>query len=204
MVNNKPNRFAAIGSSLGRTLEGKMAVDLYVYSPHEPLVTSAELREELRSKGWDVRFILDQGTPVLEPLAEGELTGVLDVMGWATSSDKGALAAEAIDQRDPKALQSLYDDGVVGTAGYSVESPFVFVNESEDDEDEDDGEDELDPVDQRFLEAIKQARTRYILRVRIRSSKQSFRFQNVLWEAIGRLTDVLLVDPQTAEIRQSG
>jgi hypothetical protein len=183
-----------------------MGVDLYVYSPHESLLTTAELREELRSKGWDVRFILDQGTPVLEPLAAGALTGVLDVMGWATSSDKGALAAEAIDQRDPKALQSLYDDGVVGTAGYSVESPFVFVNEPEDDEDEDEDEDEedLDPIDQRFLEAMKQAKTRYVLRVRIRSSNQSFRFQIVLWEAIGRLTDGLLVDPQTAEIRQSG
>jgi hypothetical protein len=111
---------------------------------------------------------------------------------------------EAIDQRDPKALQSLYDDGVVGTAGYSVESPFVFVDEPEEDEDEDEDEDDLDPVDQRFLEAIKQAKTRYILRVRIRSSNQSFRFQNVLWEAIGRLSDGLLVDPQTAEIRQSG
>jgi hypothetical protein len=180
-----------------------MGVDLYVYSPHESLVTTAELREELRSKGWDVRFILDQGTPVLEPLAEGALTGVLDVMGWATSSDKCALVAEAIDQRNSKALQSLYDDGVVGTAGYSVESPFVFVDEPED-EDEDEDDDDLDPVDQRFLEAIKQAKTRYILRVRIRGSKQSFRFQNVLWEAIGRLSDGLLVDPQTAEIRQSG
>ena len=183
-----------------------MGVDLYVLSPHESIVTSAELRRELRSQGWDVRFILDQGTPVLEPSVEGPLTGLLDVMGWATSSEKGALVAEAIDGRNLKTLQSLYDEGVVGTAGYSVESPFVFVEESEDDEDEDENEDEDDqqPIDERFLEAMKQARTRYILRVRIRSSNQSYRFLNVLWEAIGRLRDGLLVDPQSGEIRHAG
>ena len=181
-----------------------MGVDLYVYSPHESLVTSAELRGELRSQGWDVRFILDQGTPLLEPSVEGPLTGLLDVMGWATSSNKGTLAAEIIDRRDSKALQSLYDEGVVGTAGYRVESPFVFVEQSEDDEDEDEDDDEEEPIDARFLEAIKQAKTRYILRVRIRSSNQSYKFQNVLWEAIGRLRDGLLFDPQSGEIRHGG
>ena len=179
-----------------------MGVDFYVFSPHETIVTSAELRGELRSQGSDVRFILDQGAPLLEPSVEGPLTGLLDMMGWVIASEKGALAAEVIDRRDPKNLQSLYDEGVVGTAGYSVESPFVVVEESEDDEDED--EDEDDPVDERFLEAMKQARTRYILRVRIRSSNQSYTFLNVLWEAIGRLRDGLLVDPQSSEIRQGG
>ena len=165
-----------------------MGVDLYVLSPHESIVTSAELRRELSSQGWDVRFILDQGTPVLEPSVEGPLTGLLDVMGWATSSEKRRLSLPKPSNigRNLKTLQSLYDEGVVGTAGYSVESPFVFVEESEDDEDEDENEDEDDqqPIDERFLEAMKQARTRYILRVRIRSSNQSYRFLNVLW--VGR------------------
>jgi hypothetical protein len=124
-------------------------------------------------------------------------------MGWATSSDTGALAAEVIDRRELQALQSLDDEGVVGTAGYSVESPFVFVEESEDDEDEDEDEDDQEPIDERFLEGMKQAKTRYIHRVRIRSSNQSYRFQNVLWEAIGRLRDGLLVDPQSGEVRHA-
>jgi hypothetical protein len=179
-----------------------MGVELYVFSPRESIVKSAELRRELSSQGWDVRFILDQGTPVLEPSVESPLTGLLDVMGWETSSEKGALAAEAIDGRDPKALQSLYDEGVVGTAGYSVESPFVVVEASEDDEDEKKRDEE--PIEARFLEAMKQARTRYILRVRIRSSNQSFKFLTVLWEAVGRLRDGLLVDPQSGEIRSAG
>lgn len=181
-----------------------MGVDLYVFSSHESIVTSAELRRELSLQDWDVRFVLDQETPVLEPSVEGPLTGVLDVMGWLTSSDKGTLVAEAIDRRDLKALQLLYDEGVVGTAGFSVESPFVFVEESEIDEDEDEDEDEQEPIDEQFLEAIKQAKTRYILRVRIRSSNQSFRFLNVLWEAVGRLRDGLLVDPQSGDIRPAG
>src|SRR6516165_10598138 len=125
-----------------------MGVELYVYSPSESIVTSDELRQKLLTEGWDVRFVLDQGKPVLEPAAEGPLTDLLDVMGWPTSSDKGVLVAEAIDSRDLKALQSLYDEGVVGTAGYSVESPFVFVEESEDDEDED--EDDQEPIDAQF------------------------------------------------------
>ena len=179
-----------------------MGVELYVFSPHESIVTSAELRQELNSRGWDVRFILDQGTPVLEPSVEGPLTGLLDVMGWETSSEIGVFAAEAIDGRDPKVLQSLYDEDVVGTAGYSVESPFVFVEQPEDDEHED--EDDEEPIGAQFLEAIKHAKTRYIVRVRIQSSKQSFKFSNVLWQAIGRLRDGLLADPQSGEIHPAG
>jgi hypothetical protein len=83
-----------------------MGVDLYVFTPHEAVLTSEELRAELLSQGWDVRFVLDQREPVLEPAAEGPLTDLLDVMGWPTSSDKGTLSAEAIDRRDLKALQA--------------------------------------------------------------------------------------------------
>ena len=63
-----------------------MGVDLYVYSPHESIVTSEELRRELRSQGWEVRLILDQPKPELEPAAEGPLIELLDVMGWPITS----------------------------------------------------------------------------------------------------------------------
>ncbi len=109
-----------------------MGVDLFVFSPHESLVTSEELRRELRSQGWEVRFILDGPKPELEPAAEGPLTDLLDVMGWTISSEKGVLVAEAIDRRNLKVLQSLYDEGVVGTCGYHVVCPYVYEEEAED------------------------------------------------------------------------
>ncbi len=36
------------------------------------------------------------------------------------------------------------------------------------------------------LDALKLAKTQYVLRVRIRSSNQSYKFLNVVWEAVGR------------------
>jgi hypothetical protein len=184
-----------------------MGVDLYVYSPHETILTSEELRRELRSQGWEVRFVLDQAKPVLEPAAEGPLTDLLDVMGWPTSSDKGTLAAEAIDRRDLKTLQSLYDEGVVGTCGYGVVCHYVYEEEVEDEfEDEEEFEDEDEdqgPIEASCLEAMKRAKTKYGVRVRIRSSNQSYKFMHVVWEAIGRLRDGLLVDPQSGEFRHA-
>src|SRR5947209_5315365 len=145
-----------------------MGVDLYVYSPHESIVTAEELRRELRSQGWDVRFVLDQGTPVLEPAVEGPLIDLLDIIGWPTPSDKGVLVAEAIDRRDLKSLQSLYDEGVVGTCGYGVESPYDLEQELEDEEEFEDGGEDQEPIEASCLEAMRRARTKYELRVRIR------------------------------------
>src|SRR5262249_32304040 len=147
-----------------------MGVDLYVFSPQETVLTSEELRRELRSQGWDVRFVLDQPKPVLEPAAEGPLTDLLDVMGWPTSSDKGTLAAQAIDGRDLKALQALYDEGVVGTCGYGVVCPFLYEEEFEDDSDDEDelDDEEEEPIEASHLEAMKRANTKYNLRVRVR------------------------------------
>jgi hypothetical protein len=146
---------------------------------------------------------LDQGTPALKPAAEGPLTDLLDVMGWETSSEKGAEVAAAIDHRDSKALQTLYDEGMVGTCGYGVVTDFVYKEEREDPfEDEEEPEDE-EPIDESYLEAIKRAKTKYVLRVRVRSSNHSYKFLNVVWEAIGRLRDGLLVDPQSGEFRQA-
>jgi len=180
-----------------------MGVDLYVISPHESIVTSDELRRELRSQGWEVRLILDQGTPVLEPAVEGPLTDLLDVMGWETSSDKAAEVAEAIDSRDPKALQAFYDEGVVGTCGYGVVRHFVYKEELEDEfEDEEESEDE-ESIEESCLEALKRAKTKYVLRVHVRSSNQSYKFLSAVWEAIGRLRDGLLVDPQSGEFRHA-
>ena len=180
-----------------------MGVELYVYSPSESIVTSEELRHKLRSEGWDVRFVLDQGKPFLEPAAEGPLTDLLDVMGWPTCSDQGVLVAEAIDTRDLTSLQSLYDAGVVGTCGYGVESPYQFKEEIEDDEEFEDEEENQEPIEASCLEAMKEAKTRYELRVRIRSSNESYRFMNVVWEAMGQLCDGLLVDPQSGEFRHA-
>jgi hypothetical protein len=180
-----------------------MGVDLYVFSPHETVLTSEELGRELRSQGWDVRFVLDHGEPVLEPAAEGPLTGLLDVMGWPTSSNKGTLAADAIDRRDLKALQAIYDEGVVGTCGYGVVCHYVYEEQLED-EFEDEEEDEVEElIEATYLEAMKRAKTKYSLRVRVRSSNQSYKFLNVVWEAIGRLKDGLLADPQTGEFRHA-
>jgi hypothetical protein len=180
-----------------------MGVDLYVYSPHESIVTSEELRRELRSQGWDVRFVLDQGEPVLEPANEGPLIDLLDVMGWPTASEKGALVAGAIDGRDLKSLQSLYDEGVVGTCGYSVQSPYDFEREPELDEEFDDEEEDQEPIEASCLESMRRARTKYVLRVRIRSSNQSYRFLDAVWRAIGQLRGGLLVDPQSGEFRHA-
>jgi hypothetical protein len=185
-------------------LEQNMGVDLYVLSPQETILTSEELRRELRSHGWEVRFVIDQAKPVLEPAAEGPLTDLLDVMGWPTSSDKGVLVAEAIERRDLNTLQSLYDEGVVGTCGYGVERHYVYEEELEDEFEEEEFEDEeQEPIDASCLEAMKRAKTKYGLRVRIRSSNQSNKFLNVVWEAIGRLRDGLLVDPQSGEFRHA-
>jgi hypothetical protein len=111
-----------------------------VFSPHEAVLTSEELRRELRSQGWEVRFVIDQPKPELEPAPEGPLTELLDVMGWPISSDKGTLVEEAIDRRDMKALQALYDKGVVGTCGYGVVCHFVYEEEFDDEELDDDEE----------------------------------------------------------------
>ena len=181
-----------------------MGVDLYVFSPHETVLTSEELRRELRSQGWEVRFVIDQPKPELEPAAEGPLTDLLDVMGWPTSSDKGTLVAEVIDRRDMKTLQALYDEGVVGTCGYSVVCHFVYEEEFGDDFDDEEFEDEEEePIDASCLEAMKRAKTKYSLRVRVRSSNQSYKFLNIVWEAIGRLKDGLLMDPQTDVFRHA-
>jgi hypothetical protein len=182
-------------------VEKKMGVDLFVFSPHETVLTTEELRRELRSQGWEVRFVIDQPKPELEPAAEGPLTELLDVMGWPTSSEKGRLVAEAIDRRDMKALQALYDEGVVGTCGYGVVCHFVYEEEFDDEEFDDDEEEE--PIDAGYLEAIRRAKTKYSLRVRVRSSNQSYNFLNIVWEAIGRLKDGLLMDPQSWEFRQA-
>jgi hypothetical protein len=178
-----------------------MGVDLYVYSPHESIVTSEELRRELRSQGWDVRFVLDQGKPVLETAHEGPLIDLLDVMGWPAALEKGALVAGAIDGRDLKSLQSLYDEGMVGTCGYSVQSPYDFERELDLDEEFDDEEEDQEPIEASCLEAMRRAKTKYVLRVRIRSSNQSYKFMDVVWRAIGQLRDGLLVDPQSGEFR---
>ena len=178
-----------------------MGVDLYVYSPHESIVTSEELRQELRSQGWDVRFVLDQTEPVLEPADEGPLIDLLDVIGWPAASERGVLVAGAIDGHDPKSLQSLYDEGVVGTCGYSVQSPYDFERELELDEEFDDEEEDQEPIEASCLEAMRRARTKYTLRVRIRSSSQSYKFLDVVWQAIGQLRGGLLVDPQSGEFR---
>jgi hypothetical protein len=175
-----------------------MGVDLYVFSPHEAVLTTEELRRELRSQGWEVRFVIDQPRPELEPAAEGPLTELLDVMGWPTSSDKGTLVAGAIDRRDTNALQALYVEGVVGTCGYGVVCHFVYEEEF-DDEEFDEEEEEEEPIDPSYLEAIKRAKTKYSLRVRVRSSNQSYKFLNMVWEAIGRLKDGLMMDPQSGE-----
>ena len=180
-----------------------MGVDLYVYSPHESIVTSEELRRELRSQGWDVRFVLDQGEPVLEPANQGPLIDLLDVMGWPTASEKGALVAGAIDGRNLKSLQSLYDEGVVGTCGYGVQSPYDFERDLElDEEFEDEGEDQ-EPIEASCLEAMRRAKTKYVLRVRIRSSNQSYKFLDVVRQAIGQHRGGLLVDPQSGEFRHA-
>jgi hypothetical protein len=178
-----------------------MGVELYVYSPSEAIVASEELRQKLRSEGWDVRFVLDQGKPVLEPAAEGPLTELLDVMGWPSTWEKGILAAEVIDSSDLKSLQALYDEGVVGTCGYRVESPYEFKEELVDEDGFEDEEEDQEPIDANLQEAMRNARTRYQIRVRIRSSNQSYKFMNIVWQAIGQLRDGLLVDPQTGEFR---
>jgi hypothetical protein len=179
-----------------------MGADLYVLSPQEAILTSEELRRELRSQGWEVRFLVDQPQPELEPADEGPLTDLLDVMGWPASSDKGPLVADAIDRRDMSTVQRLYHEGVVGTCGYGVVGYYVYEEEPFDEFDEDDEEFEDDePIDPRCLEAMKQAKTKYALRVRARSSNQSYKFLNVVWEAIGRLRGGVLVDPHTGEIR---
>lgn len=180
-----------------------MGVDLNVFSPHEAVLTSEELRRELHSQGWEVRFVIDQPKPELEPAPEGLLTELLDVMGWPTSSEKGPQVAEAIDGRHLKALQALYDEGVVGTCGYGVVCNFVYEEEFDDEEFDDEEEEEEEPIDAIYLEAIKRAKTKYNLRVRVRSSKQSYKFLNVVWEAIGRLKDGLLMDPQSWEFRHA-
>jgi len=191
--------------SWGLVLEKSMGVDLYVYSPHETILSSEELRRELRSQGWEVRFVLDQPKPVLEPAPEGPLTDLLDVMGWPSSSEKSVLVAEAIDRRDLKALQALYDEGVVGTCGYGVVCHYVYEDELDDEfEDEEGFEDEAEePIEASCLEAMKRAKTKYSLRVRVRSSNRSYKFLSIVWEAIGHLKDRLLVDPQTGEFRQA-
>lgn len=180
-----------------------MGVDLNVFSPHEAVLTSEEFRQELRSQGWEVRFVIDQPKPELEPAPEGPLTEVLDVMGWPTSSDKGTQVAEAIDRRDLIALQALYDEGVVGTCGYGVVCHFVYEEEFDGEEFDDEEEEEGEPTDATYLEVIKQAKTKYTLRVRVRSSNQSYKFLNVVWEAIGRLKEGLLMDPQSWEFRHA-
>ncbi len=133
------------------------------------------------------------------------MTDLLDVMGWPTYSEKGVLVAEAIDRRDSKALQSLYDEGVSGTCGYHAECDYLYSEEPEDgfEDEEEIEEEEQEPIEANCLEALKLAKTKYVLRVRIRSSNQSYKFLNVVWEAIGRLRDGLLVDPQSGDFRHS-
>lgn len=180
-----------------------MGVDLHVYTPSEEIVTSEELGRQLRSEGWEVRFVLDQEGPVLEPAHEGPLIDVLDVIGWSISAEKANLAAEAIDRRDLKSLQSLYDEGTVASCGYSVVHPFNFEEESERWDTEEEEDEDEEPIEEWCLEAMRQATTRYGLRVRIRSSNRSYQFLRVVWRAVGQLRDGLLVDPQFGEYRRA-
>lgn len=178
-----------------------MGVDLHVYTPREDIVTAEELGRQLRSEGWDVRFALDQGKPVLEPAPEGPLTGLLDVIGWPIYSDKGVLVAEAIDHRDLKSLQRLYDEGIAGTCGYSVEHPFNFEEDFEDEEADDEEDEDQEPIEEWCLEALRRAKTKYSLRVRVWSSNQSYRFLSIVWQAVGQLRGGVLFDPQSGEFR---
>jgi hypothetical protein len=177
-----------------------MGVDLYVYTKSESVVTTDELRRHLHTQGWGVRFLLDQGTPALEPAPDGELRDSLDVMGWRLSSEHAAPAADAIDRRDMEAVQAFYSQGVVGTCGYGVESPYQYEEEFDPEEDaEMDGSEGA--VEAWCLEAMREAGTRYNLRVRIRSSNLSYQFLEVVWQGIGQLREGLLEDPQSGEFR---
>jgi hypothetical protein len=179
-----------------------MGVEVHLYTPSDVLVTSSELRDQLRSAGMDVRFMLDQGQPVLEPAPEGALTAPLDVMAWPTASEKAALAADAIDRRDLNAVQSLYDEGALATCGYSVAAYTFDESLLNVDPDEDDDE-EPEPIEPMVLEALRQARRKYTIRVRVRSSNRSYALMDVVAKAVGHLRGGLFVDPQTGEIHEA-
>jgi hypothetical protein len=175
-----------------------MGVDLYMYTDNDLLITSGELRGQLRSQGWDVRYVRDTGTRPLEQLPEGPLDDTLDVLGWESSSPHGLKVGDAIDSGDLKGLEECNAQGYVGSCGFVAQCSFDFEKELAR-EDEETREEILEEIEPAHLEAMRSAKLRYWLCVRIRSSNLSYRFLNVVWRAVGQLRGGLLEDPQSGE-----
>ncbi len=86
--------------------------------------------------------------------------------------------------RDLNAVQSLYKEGAVGSCGLSVVGNYSF--DDEDADLEEDAEDD-EPVEAWGLEAMKQARVKYVLRAGTRDNKTSYQLLDAVWRALGRL-----------------
>jgi hypothetical protein len=175
-----------------------MGVDLHVYTANESLVSSDELRRQLRSQGWDVRFVLDPGIKPLEQPPEGPLVDTLDVIGWDASSPTAQQVADAIDSGDLKRLNEYYAERLAGSCGYVAHNDYDFDKELAR-EDEDLRDEILEEIDPQHLEAMRRAKVKYWLCVRIRSSNLSYRFLETVWRAVGQLRGGLLEDPQSGE-----
>ena len=176
-----------------------MGLDLFVYTASDMIVTTEELVHDLRVDGWDTRLVLVEAKPGLEPAPDGPLDDILTVIGWPVGSDRSAAAAGAIMHRDLNAVQSLYKEGAVGSCGLSVVGNYSF--DDEDADLEEDAEDD-EPVEAWGLEAMKQARVKYVLLAGTRDNKTSYQLLDAVWRALGRLRGGLLFDPQSCEFRR--
>ncbi len=171
-----------------------MSLDLFVNSARERVASREEIRDALRARGWEIRFLTDWFT--FAPADEAEPIGNEDVVGWQSDWGNAAELRRLCAARDMKAIEAHFQAGhsLAGCA-LNVTAPDPYVLE-EGGYTEEQLRRELGSAATDVLLARK---SHYYLRTSGGRSVESVWLQYDLWHALGEVTGGLMEDPQSGE-----
>jgi hypothetical protein len=178
-----------------------MSYDLFVLSPREEVLTTEQLREDLRNQGWELRFLVGGASfkshPQYMPPESAGLAASPLLAGWRTNHPKADVLDQFFEQGLNDRLEKLFmEEDAFSTCGFSLTAPFHF-------DAEDTGFDSPDEwrrvVGRKVADFYPIIRSQYSLHTRGASLVTGFPFVQAVWQSLGFLSEGLLEDPQTGK-----